>query len=232
MSGKLSKPANKLSAQPAITPAAKGPGAIVIPRANCGDYHTGWVDVPNADVNPCPKSCLRGEQLSVDQHPGDSPLYSAWYHCYLPEIFVNQSPDIKPLEEGTPPRKNCGTHWSSGVDDPNAEVNPCPKNCERGELRSVSRNIFNGVLRYEMNYQCYVAEPHARILTIPTLTLTGSGPSSRVAVDSMALIGIGPTANVMVPVMTLAGAGPTASVSVPGMSLIGLRPLNMKVDRP
>ena len=33
-----------------VTPSpVKGPGAIVIPRENCGTYHTGWVDDPEAD---------------------------------------------------------------------------------------------------------------------------------------------------------------------------------------
>jgi len=72
------KPLTKLPNKLAVTPIEKKPGAIIIPRENCGDYHTGWVDVPNADVNPCPKSCQRGEQLSVKQHPGNTSLYDAW----------------------------------------------------------------------------------------------------------------------------------------------------------
>lgn len=31
------------------------------PGHNCGTAWTGWVGVPNPDVNPCPKGCERGE---------------------------------------------------------------------------------------------------------------------------------------------------------------------------
>ena len=156
-SGKLSKPASKLLIKTA--PSAKGPGAIVIPRENCGTHWTAWVDDPNGDVNPCPSGCERGEREILNSHrTGDKEQYQARYQCYLPELVVNQ-PAGALREPGSPTRQNCGTHWTGWVADPNADVNPCPSNCERGELQVVNRNRSGKGLQYNMRYQCYVAEP-------------------------------------------------------------------------
>jgi hypothetical protein len=160
LNSQLQKSANKLTTQPITTPAAKGPGAIVIPRQNCGTHWTTWVADPNADVNPCPTNCERGErQVLNNQKSGNTKQYKARYQCYLPEMVVNQTPEMaKRLEAGAPAKKNCGTFWTGSVDDPNADVNPCPKNCERGELQVVNRNRSGNALQYSMRYQCYMAD--------------------------------------------------------------------------
>ncbi len=145
---------------------AQGP-AIVVPQASCGTYWTGWVKDPNADVDPCPKGCERGKRLRLDEHKsGEATEYQANYECYLPKLEVVQ-PVLKARAAGAGPRKNCGTVWTGWQSDPNSAVNPCPANCERGELRRVNRSLTNGKLAYDMNYQCYVKGPEASNLAAP-----------------------------------------------------------------
>ena len=157
---KLSIPEKNLSVQSAKVLPLKGPGAIVVPRENCGTHWTAWVDDPDANVNPCPANCERGErQVLNSRRSGYSNQYQARYQCYLPELVVNQPPGafIQPVT-GTAPRINCGTVWTGLMDDPNADVNPCSKGCIRGELQLVKRTNSNGHLQYDMRYQCYQAE--------------------------------------------------------------------------
>jgi hypothetical protein len=138
------------------------PGAVVVvPRQSCGTYWTGWLKDPNADANPCPKGCQRGKQLQLNQHKnGDTTEYEANYECYLPELSVSQPTSSAPAS-GAVARKNCGTMWTGWQSDPNSAVNPCPANCERGELRRVNRGLSNGNPIYDMNYRCYVKEAEA-----------------------------------------------------------------------
>ena len=134
---------------------------VVIPRQSCGTQWTGWVKDPNADVNPCPKGCQRGKQLQLNQHKnGDTTEYEANYECYLPELSVSQPASPAPAS-GAVARKNCGTMWTGWQSDPKSNANPCPANCERGELRAVNRSLSNGRLVYDMNYRCYVKETEA-----------------------------------------------------------------------
>jgi hypothetical protein len=52
-------------------------------RQNCGTFWTGWMDNPDADVNPCPKGCVRGERQILNTHKnGDTIEYEARYQCY------------------------------------------------------------------------------------------------------------------------------------------------------
>jgi len=156
----LQKPGSNLTTRSLAAPAVKGPGAIVIPRGNCGTHWTNWENDP--DGNPCPANCERGERLTVNQSKnGNVTQYRANYRCYLPELVVNQPPGAL-REPGAPPRRNCGTFWTTKQIDPNADVNPCPANCERGELRLVSRSTSGDKSYYEMNYQCYMAKPGAK----------------------------------------------------------------------
>ncbi len=159
--GGIPSSAKNLMASPVTAPAAKGPGAVVIQRANCGTYHTGWVDDPEADVNPCPAACERGERLSLEDYTnGDKTQYEGIYRCYLPELVINQEPTIaRAIETGGVQGTNCGTFWTDSQDNPNADVNPCPANCERGELLNVSRDMsYDGSQAlYQMNYRCYQA---------------------------------------------------------------------------
>lgn len=142
---------------PRASRAAAGP-AIVVPRASCGTYWTSWVKDPNADVNPCPKGCERGKRLQLDQHRnGKATEYQANYECYLPKLEVPQ-PALKARAAGTPPRRDCGTMWTGWQSDPKSAANPCPANCERGELRLVNRSLTDGKLVYDMNYRCYFKE--------------------------------------------------------------------------
>jgi len=139
-------------------PRALGSPAVVIPRQNCGTHWTGWVNVPGADVNPCPKGCERGRRLQLDEHKtGDATQYQANYECYLPRLEVRQRA-LKPRAAGAPPRQNCGTHWTGWQSRPDSEANPCPANCERGELRLVNRNRSGDKLVYDLNYRCYLKE--------------------------------------------------------------------------
>lgn len=134
---------------------------VVVPRQSCGTYWTGWLKDPNADANPCPKGCQRGKQLQLNQHKnGDTTEYEANYECYLPELSLSQ-PASSALVSGAAARKNCGTMWTGWQSDPNSAVNPCPANCERGELRRVNRGLSNGKPVYDMNYRCYVKEAEA-----------------------------------------------------------------------
>ena len=141
--------------------------AIVVPRGSCGTHWTGWVQDPNADVNPCPKGCERGKRLRLDQHKnGKATEYQANYECYLPKLEVPQ-PALKAQPAGAPPRQNCGTMWTGWKSDPKSKANPCPENFERGELRSVNRGLSNGKVAYDMNYQCYVKGPEAGNMAAP-----------------------------------------------------------------
>lgn len=136
-------------------PHAAAPSAIVVPRSSCGTSWTAWVRDPNADLNPCPKGCERGERLQLNAHKsGDTTEYQANDECYLPQLAVPQ-PALKARAAGAPPRRNCGTMWTGWQSDPSSPANPCPANCERGELRAVNRSLSNGKLVYDMNYQCY-----------------------------------------------------------------------------
>jgi len=149
---------NSLATPP--RPALPG-AAVVVARQSCGTYWTGWLKDPNADANPCPTGCQRGKQLQLNQHKnGDSTKYEANYECYLPELSVSQ-PASSARASGAVARKNCGTMWTGWQSDPNSAVNPCPANCERGELRRVNRGLSNGKPIYDMNYRCYVKEAEA-----------------------------------------------------------------------
>jgi len=115
----------------------------------------GMVEVRVRVPHPCPKGCERGERLQLNAHKsGDTTEYQANYECYLPQLAVPQ-PALKARAAGAPPRRNCGTMWTGWQSDPSSPANPCPANCERGELRAVNRSLSNGKLVYDMNYQCY-----------------------------------------------------------------------------
>jgi hypothetical protein len=110
-------------------------------------------------VNPCPANCERGERLGVRESKyADGVQYQANYRCYLPELVVNQPRRVL-SEPGAPQRTNCGTFWTGRQSDPSADANPCPANCELGELLGVRRGRSGDKLYYEMNYRCYVARP-------------------------------------------------------------------------
>ena len=140
-------------------PVAGGP--IVLPRSSCGTHWTAWGKAANADVNPCPKGCERGRRLQLNEHKSAGATeYQANYECYLPQLEVPQ-PAQRARAAGAPPRQNCGTMWTGWQSDPNSAVNPCPANCERGELRLVNRSLSNGKPAFDMNYQCYAKESTA-----------------------------------------------------------------------
>jgi len=161
MKNNLPSSGKNLMARPGTAPVEKGPGAVVVPRANCGTYHTGWVDDPEADVNPCPEVCERGERLWVNsQKSGDKTQYDGTYSCYLPELVINQKPEIaRQIKAGGVNGTNCGTFWTDRQDNPNVDANPCPANCERGELLDVRRDrSYEGSHAiYQKNYRCYQA---------------------------------------------------------------------------
>ena len=64
-----------------------------------------------------------------------------------------------------PVRRNCGTFWTAKVEDPEVDVNPCPKDCERGERQLVKPYKQGNKMIYEARYQCYfrtAAVPQAK----------------------------------------------------------------------
>jgi len=146
-------PAHKV---PAIKPPAERATAIIIPRENCGTWWSNWRDDP--DANPCPANCERGERLALKQsRDGGKMRYQVNYRCYFPELVVNQPPGAM-REPGAPPRTNCGTFWTARQSEPSTDANPCPANCERGELLGVKRGASDGRSHYEMWYRCYMSE--------------------------------------------------------------------------
>jgi hypothetical protein len=230
---------------------APGPGAIVVPRSSCGTAWTDWVDDPEADVNPCSASCERGERQVLDSHDvGGHRQFRARYECYLPKLVINQpSGVVLNAADGAKPRRSCGTAWTSAQSDPQSSVNPCPSNCERGELQIVNRSISGKSVQYEMRYQCYVAEiasadkskqlgdvppklnSTVRNINVPGLALIGAGPTPNVTVTGLTLAGAGPTSNVGVNGMSLVGSGPTPNVTVTRLTLAGTGPTpNVNVD--
>lgn len=50
---------------------------------------------------------------------------------------------------------NCGTFWTTRVEDPEVNVNPCPKNCTRGERQLVNTYKQGNKTLYEARYQCH-----------------------------------------------------------------------------
>lgn len=50
---------------------------------------------------------------------------------------------------------NCGTFWTTRVEDPEVDVNPCPKNCTRGERQLVNTYKQGNKTLYDARYQCY-----------------------------------------------------------------------------
>ena len=156
-----------MSRQPLPREPINRTGAIVIPRENCGTWWSSWGN--DRDANPCPANCERGERLDVKQRKdGDKVQYQTNYRCYLPELVVNQPPAIaRQLAAGGIKGQNCGTFWTTKQNDPNADVNPCPANCERGELNWVKRGVSGGKSHYEMNYRCYVAGSMAKAVSPP-----------------------------------------------------------------
>jgi len=168
---------NSLSTQPLpLAPEA----AIVLPRANCGTSWTGWVDDPNADVNPCPKTCERGERQVLNRRKeGKALKYQARYQCYLPQRSVSRKvPGVSMQTEGGKPRANCGTFWTGWVNDLNAKANPCPRDCEPGELQLVDRHLSGNGVQYNKRYQCFKAEPAT---TKPTSSLKPQTGTARAA---------------------------------------------------
>ena len=216
------------TAPPAARPPTDKKNAIIIPRENCGTFWTQWAKDPKADSNPCPANCERGERLDAREQKTDSGMqYQANYRCILPELVVNPPPAAA-REPGAPPRSNCGTFWTKRQSDPNADVNPCPANCERGELLDVRRGRSGDKLHYEMNYRCYAkrtSELTAKKVAVTNLKLIGAGPSAAVTVTQLTLVAAGPTPTVTVAELTLTGAGPMANVSVSSMSLVGSGPI-------
>lgn len=170
-----------------VPPRPALPGlVVVIPRQSCGTHWTGWVKDPNADVNPCPKGCERGKRLRLDEHKnGKATEYQANYECFLPKLEVPQ-PALRTRAAGAAPRRDCGTMWTGWQSDPKSAVNPCPANCERGDLRAVNRSLSNGKLVYDMNYRCYFKQPEAskqaaaQAKVITTTKIEISGPTPKV----------------------------------------------------
>ncbi len=195
-----------------LTPLAKaGPGAIVIPRDSCGTHWTEWSDDPQADANPCPPACERGERQVLDSRKvGDETQYQARYECYLPELVVDQPPDVLLPVAGTPAPRSCGTAWTSAQPDPDTDLNPCPTNCDRGELQLVRRSLAgDGKARYEMRYQCYVAQPGGETTAQSPVT---AAATSRTAVRARAGVSASPAASAIAP----ADGAPAGAILVNG----------------
>lgn len=76
-------------------------------------------------------------------------------------------------------RRNCGTVWTGWIDNPDADVNPCQKGCERGEQQIVDAHIKGGVKQYNVRYQCYMAEAAPKPATGSSLaSQSGTAPAT------------------------------------------------------
>lgn len=123
-------------------------------RQNCGTFWTGLIDDPDADVNPCPKGCGRGEQQVVNTHvDGDSTRYEVRYQCYEPETPKLMMPPDAPSSG-----ENCGTFWTDWMDTLDADANPCPEKCVRGQEPLVKTARSSDGIVYAVRYQCFQAE--------------------------------------------------------------------------
>ena len=184
-------PPSALRSRTPVTPvlAQPGPGAVVVPRDNCGTHWTEWSNDPEADSNPCPPACERGErQVLNTRKAGDQDQYQARYQCYLPELVVNQPAGAQLAAAA---RQSCGTAWTSAQNDLQTNANPCPANCERGELQLVRRSLAgDGQARYEMRYQCYVAQPEDKATSQSALT---AAATNRVALTAPTTTAASPT---------------------------------------
>ena len=73
----------------------------------------------------------------------------------------------------TPARANCGTAWTGWTEDPNTDLNPCPKNCERGERQLVKSYKQGDKTLFSARYQCYRAAAGAPAITTERLVVNG-----------------------------------------------------------
>ena len=73
----------------------------------------------------------------------------------------------------TPARANCGTAWTGWTEDPNTDLNPCPKNCERGERQLVKSYKQGDKTLFSARYQCYRAAAGAPAITTERLAVNG-----------------------------------------------------------
>ena len=76
----------------------------------------------------------------------------------------------------SPPRANCGTVWTGWTEDPDTNVNPCPKNCERGERQLVKSYKRGDKTLYDARYQCYRTAAGATAITTARLVVNGLRP--------------------------------------------------------
>lgn len=53
------------------------------------------------------------------------------------------------------PKLNCGTFWTGWTDSVNDAINPCPANCERGEVLAVREAKNGDTTDYDVQFQCY-----------------------------------------------------------------------------
>ena len=79
------------------------------------------------------------------------------------------------------------------VKDPNADLNPCPKGCERGKRLQLDEHKSGDTTEYQANYECYlpqlaVPQPalKARATATQGLLLVNSNPQrAKVYVDDV-----------------------------------------------
>jgi hypothetical protein len=73
----------------------------------------------------------------------------------------------------TPARANCGTAWTGWTEDPNTDLNPCPKNCERGERQMVKTYKQGDKTLHSARYQCYRGAAGTPAITTARLVVNG-----------------------------------------------------------
>ncbi|HXH72091.1 MAG TPA: hypothetical protein VNI58_04675, partial [Mariprofundaceae bacterium] len=175
-------------------------------KRDFGTVWTGWIDSPDVDVNPCPKGADPGERLKVrTDKNGATTRYDVMYRCYL------LVPAPKPSTTDYSGRETCGTAWTGWIDSPDADVNPCSKDCEPGEQQIVDANIRNGAAQYNIRYQCYKALPaqsaeQPKVITTPALQITGIQPKV-ITTPTLQITGIQPKV-ITTPTLQITGIQP------------------------
>lgn len=118
-----------------------------------------------------------------------------------------------------PPGANCGTYWTGWTEDPNADLNPCPKDCERGERQLVNTSKQGDKTLYAARFQCYrgAATP---AVTTETLEVHGLRPR-RIATEALRVEGLRPR---QIVTEALVVSGPRARiVETPALEVRGKR---------
>lgn len=120
----------------------------------------------------------------------------------------------------TPARANCGTAWTGWTEDPNTDLNPCPKNCERGERQLVKSYKQGDKTLFSARYQCYRAAAGAPAITTERLVVNGLRPRA-ITTEPLQFSG-SPPRNILTEAIRVSGPRPK-SIVTPALEVSGKR---------